>query len=259
MKRCSRPRATAELSDSLHHRLNSYALAASAAGAGVLALAQPAHAKIVYTPANLVVRGGALPLDLNHDGIVDFTFLNTSRTGGDNHFLDVCQNASRTSTKGYWGCAGPTTNMVREKGVHVPAVAAALSRGAKIQSRNGFAKAFFVEMGYFYYGCCGTKRWYGPWMNDGKGVKNRYLGLKFKIKGRFHFGWARLTVETTQTNFTAILTGYAYETIPGKPIIAGKTKGPDDITVAPTSLGHLAAGASAIPSWRIKQTTATTH
>jgi hypothetical protein len=40
------------------------------------------------------------------------------------------------------------------------------------------------------------------------------------------------------------LTGYAYETIPNKPIIAGKTKGPDVFTVQPGSLGHLARGAS---------------
>jgi len=38
------------LSSSLEHRLNSYALAASAAGVSFLALAQPAEAKIVYTP-----------------------------------------------------------------------------------------------------------------------------------------------------------------------------------------------------------------
>jgi hypothetical protein len=87
-------------------------------------------------------------------------------------------------------------------------------------------------------------------MNGGKGVKNRYLGLKFKIKGRFHFGWARLAVKTTHKPFTAILTGYAYETVPGKGIIAGKTKGPDVTTADPASLGHLAAGASAIPDWR---------
>jgi hypothetical protein len=41
----------------------------------------------------------------------------------------------------------------------------------------------------------------------------------------------------------ALLTGYAYETIPNKPIITGKTKGPDAITLAPGSLGALAAGA----------------
>jgi hypothetical protein len=105
-------------------------------------------------------------------------------------------------------------------------------------------------MGRFFDGCCGTKTWSGPWVNHGKGVKHRYLGLKFNIKGRFHFGWARLTVGTTQFSFTATLTGYAYETVPNKPIITGKTKGPDVTTVEPASLGHLAAGASAIPAWR---------
>ncbi len=44
-----RPRIPSKLSDSLHQRLNSYALAASAAGVGLLALVQPAQAKIIYT------------------------------------------------------------------------------------------------------------------------------------------------------------------------------------------------------------------
>jgi hypothetical protein len=43
-----------------------------------------------------------------------------------------------------------------------------------------------------------------------------------------------------------VLTGYAYETIPNKAIIAGKIKGPDVVTVqsdtAPGSLGRLALG-----------------
>jgi hypothetical protein len=43
-------------------------------------------------------------------------------------------------------------------------------------------------------------------------------------------------------NGTARIEGYAYETIPNKPIIAGKTKGPDVIMVRPGSLGALAAG-----------------
>jgi hypothetical protein len=42
----------------------------------------------------------------------------------------------------------------------------------------------------------------------------------------------------------AILTGYAYETIPNKPIITGKISGPDVMTLEPGSLGALAAGAS---------------
>jgi hypothetical protein len=105
--------------------------------------------------------------------------------------------------------------------------------------------------------------WFGPWFNGGKGVKNRYLGLKFKVKGQFHFGWARITVTTTRNRFTATLTGYAYETIPGKAIVAGHTKGPDDIverpdaaltapTAKPITLGMLALGAQGV-LWRRKE------
>jgi hypothetical protein len=46
-----RSRDTVTLSDSVHHQLNMYALAASAAGVSVLALAQPAECKIIYTHA----------------------------------------------------------------------------------------------------------------------------------------------------------------------------------------------------------------
>jgi len=97
----------------------------------------------------------------------------------------------------------------------------------------------------------------GAWDN----VANRYLGLKFKINGKFHYGWARLSVKFLKDQFdiSTILTGYAYETVPNKPIIAGQTKGPDISAAQSARLGHLAAGASAIPAWRVKQATMTTH
>jgi hypothetical protein len=47
-----------------------------------------------------------------------------------------------------------------------------------------------------------------------------------------------------------MLSGYAYETIANKAIIAGKTKGPDVITVQPGSLGRLAQGSSGLAAWR---------
>ena len=46
--------------------------------------------------------------------------------------------------------------------------------------------------------------------------------------GKTPFGWARVKLSVAHQSITATLTGYAYETIPGKPIIAGATKGPDD-------------------------------
>ena len=74
MKHLSSPRKTATLSDSVHHQLSIYALAAGAASVGMLALAKPAEGKIVYTPANVVIGYGGVPsyqLDLNHDKKTD--------------------------------------------------------------------------------------------------------------------------------------------------------------------------------------------
>ena len=82
--------------------------------------------------------------------------------------------------------------------------------------------------------------WRDPWVNGGKGVKNRYIGLKFKINGKFHFGWARITVITSKGSFTSILTGFAYETIADKSIIAGETKGTDDSGIEQSNPAALA-------------------
>jgi hypothetical protein len=65
--------------------------------------------------------------------------------------------------------------------------------------------------------------YFGRWFNATK----RYLGLKFEINGKIHYGWTRLSVIGRQ-RITATLTGYAYETIPNKPINAGQAKSATD-------------------------------
>jgi hypothetical protein len=72
-------------------------------------------------------------------------------------------------------------------------------------------------------------------------TKQAYLGLKFTIKGQVHYGWARLGYISANHPAKAKLTGYAYETIPNKPIVAGKTHGRDEAT-----LGRLAQVASGV-------------
>jgi hypothetical protein len=47
-----RLRKIANLPSSIHQQLNMYALVASAAGVGMLALAQPVEARVVFTPAH---------------------------------------------------------------------------------------------------------------------------------------------------------------------------------------------------------------
>jgi hypothetical protein len=240
MQRSSRPRSAAELSDSLHRQLSMYALAASAAGVGMLALAQPAEAKIVYTPADENI-GPITYLDLNHDGINDFKFT-THHTAHSTHCL------SGSAALAVYGSR--LANKISGESVF----ASALATGAYI----GPAGKFRGEKMALVAGGCSTGNggasWYGRsgfWAGPaGGGIEDRYLGLKFSVKGKIHFGWARLNVVTSNLTIQATLTGYAYETIPNKAIIAGKEHGADDSTAQPASLGHLAAGASAIPAWR---------
>jgi hypothetical protein len=228
------------LSESVQRHLNAYALAASAAGVSMLALTQPAQARIVYTHANKRLpdcrqdRHLCVKLDLSHDGIADFSLYYGIYRG-----WGVKVYGLQHSPNEVWGT-----------GVS----ASALPSGVRIRADKRFGTSHFFMAG------CGTTNGFsctkgsGPWYN----VKNRYLGLKFVIKGKIHYGWARLSVGTKQHPHPT-LTGYAYETIPNKAIITGKTKEPGVVTIQPATLGHLARGASAVSAWRVKRTAATTH
>jgi hypothetical protein len=239
-------RTSIQISESLNRRLNPYALAAGAAGVGVLALVPSATAKIVYTPAHvkIVQNGGLFFFDLNHDGTPDFglsnKYFSTSQRSQGFVFLNAQQHQQaneiwQVSSQGR-KCAG------------------ALTAGTTIGPSGNFQKDPKSGLAMAFENLEGT--YYGPWLK----VKQAYLGLKFVVKGKTHFGWARIKLNPTSgLSINETLTGYAYETIPNKPIIAGRTKGPDVVTVQPASLGHLATGASAIPAWRVKQTAATTH
>ncbi len=243
MKLSTRPRKTANLSKSLSHQLNMYSLAASAAGVGMLALAQPTEAKIVYTPSRhrFQEHGKAYQLDLNHDGMPDFKLgIFSCRTSACSGLFDAFDILGRSyPTSNVVACNSATQGFGGNGGKVAP-----LKKGSEIPSA---AKSFWLDAEL-----AGTINggYSGRWFN----VKDRYVGLKFYIKGEPHYGWARLSVETHKhpLKITGILTGYAYETIPSKSIIAGKTKGSNVVTVQPPSLGHLSHGASAIPAWRRK-------
>jgi hypothetical protein len=236
MKRTSR--TPSNLSESLHHRLNAYALAASAAGVGMLALAQPAEAKVIYTSVHIHIPPAQnYRLDINQDGITDFTFTNAFR------------GWSSSYRNWFVEGAGDSNAVVGDASV--------LRRGAVIGPRDAFAQfsQVMLEGSRWSYrtsgggGNCSNSAVGGNWNR-----KDGYLGLKFLVNGKVHYGWLRLKVGWNKKEghplIHPLLQGYAYETIPNKPIIAGKTRGKDVITVEPASLGHLARGASAIPAWR---------
>jgi hypothetical protein len=247
-----RRQTPAELPESLHQRLNSYALAASVAGVGMLALARSAEAKIVYRAAHRVINPhDSFRLDLNHDGVTDFTFKNYTYCNTDQCFFKLVEKAA-------------TGNSVEgiARGSFLP-LASALNRGARIGGRGRFYNGIAI-LAYAYYGGGGSFAT-GKWVN----VTNRYLGLRFQVNGKTHYGWARLSVQVNKTLVTSKLTGYAYETVSNKPIIAGKTEGPDEnATIAEPdgtltmpaheagTLGMLAMGAPGLSVWRREESVA---
>jgi hypothetical protein len=147
------------LSESIHQQLNSYALAASAAGVGMLALAPPAEARIVYRPAHVSISpNSTIPLDLNHDGINDFSFSNFyagwTNSGVGALLLKGAQG------NGFWA----STNS-----------AAALPAGVSIGPQGPF-RGYGAMANMFQ--TFGSFQSWGPWVN----VKRRYLGLKYSLR-----------------------------------------------------------------------------
>ncbi len=223
-------------------RLNVYSLAAAAAGVTVLALIQPAEGKVVITK-KLVSITEPVSIDLNNDGIPDFEF---SFQGGSTG--TCCQHHTTLVAKALTGgkvMGHKTANFGR-----LGPYASALVRGPKIGPAAHFSSAkgqIAIEHKSNHDSTFGYD---GNWYL----VSNRYLGVKFLIEGKTHFGWIRLSVNVPGS-FESTITAYAYETVANKPLNAGETSVvPDDSesevrTIAP-SLGMLALGVDGIALWR---------
>lgn len=216
------------LTETLHRSLNSYVLAAGAAGVSLLALAEPSAAEIIYTKTHhLIGKNGSYNLEFTNDGTTDLTIRNKYYHNCSTIFGSCTTNASLAAIL-------PGANEV----VYNVYGAIAMKPGMLIGANDSF-KGATEKMAY------GNPRLAfpsGSWIN----VSNRYLGVKFSINGEAHCGWARLSVQIQlPVTITTILTGYAYETTPNKPIIAGQTKGTDDAESADgaaMTLGRLALG-----------------
>jgi hypothetical protein len=254
----SKPRQNTpvELSESVRHRLDTYALLASAAGVSLLVSAQPADARIVYTPTHHVIGyPGSYNLDLNNDGKTDVTIFETNHSTTEAGQLTRLIAAAGASNlvKGYpwWGSLGSRAGL-----------ASALRPGQKIggsQTRFGYGSAEPMAEAATVAG--GSAYSFAAWGNLPL-IPYRYLGVKFQINGKTHYGWARMIVKVSGVKITATLTGYAYETVPNKTIVAGKKIDSADSTELltepaqadaiplPGSLGRLARGATGPGAWR---------
>jgi hypothetical protein len=239
------------VSSSVENKLLGYAALAGAAGVGVLALAQPSEAEIVYTPAHEKISGAmVLNIDLNGDGINDFYI--SARSFG-RHGAKTF--GTRTSA-GFFVYPVANTNKIVGSVGFASALAAKVQVGpeAKFNTSRGILGAVSAFTG-------GPPMYIGAWAPEGASVLNHYLGFKFVIDGQIHYGWARLSTSIHQISKggdKAQLTGYAYETEPNTPIITGKTSGNDVSWKQPAeqaaTLGQLALGSAGLVAWR-KETT----
>lgn len=221
----------------LDKKLVAYIAAASAAGAVALATPQNADAEIVFTRTYKVIDWHAkMGLDLNNDGVADFNFGSFGTFHGGQ--LLIHPHGSNRVIKnpvafpGWYGASA------------MPA-GATVGPGAMFNGRN-----LVLEAESFF----STYDTLGPWLN----AQNKFLGLEFTINGQHHYGWARISFPSFGKG---ILTGYAYETVPDKPIITGATTDDAEVGEAlrPTelsgwkespSLGLLASGAAGLDVWR---------
>ncbi len=191
----------------------------------MLALAQPAEAKIVYTKTHHVIGpDGTYHLSLNHKG-TDFVIYELGSWHGSYGIATLAVE-------------GLGNNAVGGVSFGFESAAGRLSGDSVVSSKQSFVgnKKGAIMARYSCSSGCGDT--WGAWAYGGSG----YLGLKFTIGKQVHYGWARLAVHKSgHYAFKAVLTGYAYETIPNKPIF---TKVPGVITLEPGSLGRLAQGSA---------------
>jgi hypothetical protein len=214
-------RSVKPLASNLERKVLAYVTAASAASLGIAGIASPAEGRVIYTPRHQEIFTGGnqfLSVDLNHDGVFDFFF---GLEGSSNDYLSLSVEQRGSSLNGI------------QVGKSVSWYANARKRGGEIGPQKRFSRRLVMaerleSTSHQHYYLIGS------WVN----VKGRYVGLKFTINGKTHYGWARWNVHIDPgpvLSIHATLTGYAYETEPNKPIVAG-----DKGKVG--NLGHLALG-----------------
>ncbi len=176
----------------------------------------PAMAEVVYTQTNISIPVGSnYNLDIAHDGVTNFTFtskfLQAYCQGGDQYIWSL----TVTPASG---------NAVVSGGGQMSSYAAALQAGVTVNSTEAFYSSTAM-MAELYWGC--RIGMLGEWLN----LPDRYLGVQFQGSDHaIHYGWVKLSTvayvdENGHLQTSTIVSGFAYETIPGQAIAAGQTSG----------------------------------
>ena len=179
--------------------------------AGFVAISPLADAQIIYTdvnPDSVLTGTESMQLDIDKDGTFDFKVKLQSYNKPDlkifsNSFIGLNNNQVLSfkemgmssyiyepNLQNFWDDINNGTNNVWKSG----------GKLLRTGTSNGIPFT------------------HGLW----KDAHDKYLGFRFKITGNYHYGWARLDVDSSGKSVT--LKDYAYNGVAGESIKAGKTK-----------------------------------
>jgi hypothetical protein len=236
-------RKSRPLPEGVNKRLTAYALAAGAAGGGVLALAEPARADIITVtgPGSIGVNSSKF-LTINGNDVLMFSN------------FGVCSiNPSNPSCHGFVAAraASPGAGILVHS-IH-NLTNPPLVKGYKIGPGGSFAGAaslvLLIRCESLVTGVC-ERIESSAWLN-----KSGYVGFKFLSKGQTHFGWAHVGVGRTgppHSLFSASISKWAYDTVPDQTIEAGQTSAIPE----PGTLSLLALGAAGLAVLRKRKRSA---
>ncbi len=243
MKLKPKNRQKIKLNDCLDKKLNAYTncdksgcggfeltskMVYALAGFVTLAFPHITLGEVVFTPTHQSVNleNEKVYVDINGDGVNDFilSIYASSSPGSNGHGYEELTAS---------GLQASASIAVSEFNNAFAGVG-----GQKLGPGAAFDHDGFMARRFFHSAVSTSS---GAWSK----LKTRhFLGVKFLIDGETHYGWLRFSQSSARL---AILTGYAYETVADKPIIAGL--GDDGKSFPETqpqhpagSLGRLAAG-----------------
>jgi len=145
-------------------------------------------------------------LDLDADGISDFSFVSSSW---------ICTQDIPTSacSAGYYVGVSPTSELLASGYAQVLPFGEWIGSNAPTGATwNGSGNG--AALTYFHWRRSGENSWDGPLGIQGIG----YLGVRFHAADGLHYGWIRVRLDGAP-----IVMEWAYETRPNTPIAAGAT------------------------------------
>lgn len=243
------------LSDSLHRKLNGYALAAGAAGVAALACAPQAEAAPVCKTLAIQIAGNnTLPYNPAGEAFPPFQIAQTT-------FGTFTSNYGRESQ---WNRGFFTPNSLGAKLLlgksNFPASVAA---GASIGPGGKFGKGGSYGLLFTYGVGSPGNRHHGTLLSHQGNLNlegTNYVGVQFSQAGKVHYGWARLqvTVEKSRVGKTSVIhfLGWGFEATPDTGIAAGSCGAPiaaasdgqsgGSVHSPGASLGRLALGSAGV-------------